>query len=396
VHLNAIYSSLNELKQEALTLSDLLLLLNQLSIYELDPFVPESISSPRNQKLEKIKSDAAELLEKLLRDICVKFNQLWSDDLKTLDSCYLQLYACFLSGESKALFDLLVRVNYEVDRELILTFDKTEPTPILSVIVKMYSNQDHMWRKLFLYCYTEKKLLLKTLLDECLSLIAASRFDNLATLFTVKEFLSAKPLVLVLGFSKVQNTQSARKMISVLCSSAEKGSLIDKIGCFLKTHLDFMTWFEQIKPEARKKDMSFGELTKLLQKQLPLNIISQYVDLADMDAAEVTKILRNTLVDTDTCQATARWVRFVDEENEKISEVQEACLAVYNGFYCINEVQESILYCCMHINHKLYSRDGGKRQNSTTSLRSNSAVESEIKQKLTNLEQLKRDYATKV
>ncbi len=47
-------------------------------------------------------------------------------------------------------------------------------------------------------------------------------------------------------------------------------------------------------------------------------------------------------------------MRFVDEINEKISLVQDACLHVYNGFYCINKTVEAIIYCCENINKKIY------------------------------------------
>ena len=38
-------------------------------------------------------------------------------------------------------------------------------------------------------------------------------------------------------------------------------------------------------------------MIKLLHKQLPLNIVSQYVELNNIDNKEMTKILRNTLTD---------------------------------------------------------------------------------------------------
>ena len=48
-------------------------------------------------------------------------------------------------------------------------------------------------------------------------------------------------------------------------------------------------------------------------------------------------------------------MRFVDEVNEKISLIQESCLAIYNGFYCINEVLNTILFCTENLNRKFYS-----------------------------------------
>ena len=49
--------------------------------------------------------------------------------------------------------------------------------------------------------------------------------------------------------------------------------------------------------EHRKKAISFNDLIKLLHRQLPINIISQYLDITKLDNAEMTKILRNTLTD---------------------------------------------------------------------------------------------------
>lgn len=313
MHLNALYNSLNELKLESVSsLDDLLLLLNHLSIYDLQPCIPDpNITSPRKLKQERIRTEANQSIETLLRDICIKFNQLWQHDLKTLDSSYLQLYSCFLGDTCQPLFDMLVKVNYEVDSKQILNCSDANKQVLLAIIKKYGNsdlNEDYMWRKLFLYCYMEKKLLLQTLLDECLTLIVKGYFDSLAIIFNVKAFVNLKPLVLVIGFSKVVDIEAARKLIGTLCLNNEKGSLIDRMGSFLKTHLDFIAWFEQIKPENRKKDVGFGDLVKMLHKHLPLNIISQYVEIGEIDNAELTKILRNTLIDKgnrffliDTC-----------------------------------------------------------------------------------------------
>lgn len=50
--------------------------------------------------------------------------------------------------------------------------------------------------------------------------------------------------------------------------------------------------------ENRKKDINFNDLIKLLHKKLPLNIISQYIDINTLNNSQMTKILRNTLTDT--------------------------------------------------------------------------------------------------
>lgn len=70
----------------------------------------------------------------------------------------------------------------------------------------------------------------------------------------------------------------------------------------------------------------------------------------------MTKMLRNTLTDKANGHKT-KWVRFVDEVNEKISQIQETCLATFNGFFCLNEILNSILYCCENLNRKLYTNN---------------------------------------
>ena len=66
-------------------------------------------------------------------------------------------------------------------------------------------------------------------------------------ILNVKEFLNVRPLILLVGVSKVQDLQSAKKFISLICLNCDKDSLTDKIGNLLKTHLDFIAWFVQLK-----------------------------------------------------------------------------------------------------------------------------------------------------
>ena len=47
----------------------------------------------------------------------------------------------------------------------------------------------------------------------------------------------------------------------------------------------------------------------------------------------------------------------MDEVNEKISLVQENCLAIYDSYYCLTEIINAIIYCCDHLNKKLYYKD---------------------------------------
>lgn len=69
-------------------------------------------------------------------------------------------------------------------------------------------------------------------------------------------------------------------------------------------------------------------------------------------------------------------MRFVDEVNEKISQVQEQCLAIYNGFYCLNQILSCVLYCCENLNRKFYSNIQNPSKNSVYQL--NSMVKSHL------------------
>jgi hypothetical protein len=50
--------------------------------------------------------------------------------------------------------------------------------------------------------------------------------------------------------------------------------------------------------ENRKKEVNFSDLMKSMHKQLPLNIISQFVNINKIEYDEMTKILKTTLTDT--------------------------------------------------------------------------------------------------
>ncbi len=175
--MNAAYAVLNSLKTDT-KIGDLLGILNSLTIYEIGDKPPSTVLSPHIQispnklKLAKIKQDTRASLESLLRHVCRKFNDLWWKNYDSLDQVYRSLYSTFLSGDSSnnELFDLLCQVSYQVDSQLIVDSTYKDTTCPLLSIVKMYSCssepacQEHMWRRLFLFCCMEKKLLLKSLI----------------------------------------------------------------------------------------------------------------------------------------------------------------------------------------------------------------------------------------
>ncbi len=100
----------------------------------------------------------------------------------------------------------------------------------------------------------------------------------------------------------------------------------------------------------------------------------------------------------------------MDEVNEKISQIQETSLAIYNGFYCINEIVNSILYCCEYLNRKLYSTNtSGSFSSQTTEIgQTSSSLSSSSTQhlaasantpkltKMNSMERMQTDYTKNV
>lgn len=161
---------MNSLKPDS-TIEDLCNLLKTLTIYVI--YTPKcdstANSSPRKLKFCRVKNDTLSSFEKLLNDVCTKLNSFWSKDLSKLDNAYRDLYVCFLSENGQGLFNILLEVNYKIDSQLIIgSTYKDDEYPILSVI-KYYGTSEiipagYMWKSLFLFCYMEKKLLLKALI----------------------------------------------------------------------------------------------------------------------------------------------------------------------------------------------------------------------------------------
>lgn len=78
----------------------------------------------------------------------------------------------------------------------------------------------------------------------------------------------------------------------------------------------------------------------------------------------------------------------MDEVNEKVSLIQQSCLAIYNGFYCLNETLNTILYCCENINSRIYSTTSTQ---SSTSLSSKDKLKQEIKKDKSATEMVPND-----
>jgi hypothetical protein len=79
-----------------------------------------------------------------------------------------------------------------------------------------------------------------------LILIENNSFDDLSIILNIKEFTNLRPLLLLLGITKVKDMQAARKFISILCINTDKNSITDKLGNLFKTHFDFFNWLQTV------------------------------------------------------------------------------------------------------------------------------------------------------
>ena len=136
-------------------------------------------------RVENIRYESVALLQRCFREICFKFNGIWPGSFEELEENFRLVYACFLfdSGESingetsstssenvanVDLLELFTKIHYEVDRQVTISSTYNDDAlPILSLIKQYAScaNKDlHLWRRFFLYCYIENKVLLKSII----------------------------------------------------------------------------------------------------------------------------------------------------------------------------------------------------------------------------------------
>lgn len=157
VNLAAVNKCVDNLSSSTMdTLCDLL---NLLLVYEFR--IGDDL------ELENKKYESIALIQRSFKEICTKFNQLWSNEPGKLEENYRRVYVSLLDEESEHKTDLLnlfCKTNYQIERvQLITSTFNDDSLPILSMI-KKYSNGPYLWHRLFLFCYYEKKILLKCLI----------------------------------------------------------------------------------------------------------------------------------------------------------------------------------------------------------------------------------------
>lgn len=195
VHLSAINKVLDDLdySYEESATSNLLTaknpfntlcqLLNTLCIYKLD-----FLSSPSNKK-ENLKCESLALIQRCFKDICYKMSSLWQDDLTQLDTHFRSIYSSLLfdlddeNVDRINLLNMFIKIHYEIERQITMAnMHDDELFPVMSLI-KQYSAMSKsdpscVWRRLFMFCFMENKILLKSIIVSNISFLFNLKFHK--------------------------------------------------------------------------------------------------------------------------------------------------------------------------------------------------------------------------
>ncbi|RNA16342.1 zinc finger FYVE domain-containing 26-like [Brachionus plicatilis] len=215
-HLKLLSESLNTFESNVIkakdtlneSTSDIFSLINLLLVYQK----LNSLTFNSNRKFELIA-----MTQRFFRNTCFKLREIFSENLQHLELNITKVQLALLDRyKSSPLLELFTKINYEIDRQAIISKSfNDESLVVLSIIKHSLSNKKTdsiLWKKLFLFTLVEKRCL---------------------------------PIILLIGISRVKDINSAKKLVNILSSNNSKETLVDQIGNFLKTHLDFVNWFFQ-------------------------------------------------------------------------------------------------------------------------------------------------------
>ena len=126
------------------------------------------------------------LVQRCFKEICFRFNAIWAHNLDELEEAFYDLYSRLLFDfednssnnneenattttvkESINIAYLFSKIHYEVEKQITIIETFQDESLIVLSIIKRYTSsarKDFLWRRLFLYCYCENKLLLNEFL----------------------------------------------------------------------------------------------------------------------------------------------------------------------------------------------------------------------------------------
>ncbi len=177
IHLSAINQVLDDLEysyeensSSKRSFDMLCQLLNSLCIYKLD-----FVESGTNKK-ENLKCESLALVQRCFKDICYKMTSLWQDDSSRMEARFRSVYSSLLfdlndeNVDRINLLNMFIKIHYEIERQITMSnMHDDELFPVMS-LVKQYatmsskSDSSFVWRRLFMFCFMENKILLKSII----------------------------------------------------------------------------------------------------------------------------------------------------------------------------------------------------------------------------------------
>lgn len=189
VHLAAINNVLDKLDSNSVQdetksspMNILYKLLHYLSLYNFNLGLQNDSNNKSSSKLDNLTQESLALLQRSFKELCNKLYIIFGNNFEKLEQIFCKIYSCFVydlesedeinkldtNSSMSNLLNIFSKIHYETDHHLIVsnTFNDFN-FPILSMI-KMFSNQNNnnyiLWRKFFIFCYMEKKILLRAVI----------------------------------------------------------------------------------------------------------------------------------------------------------------------------------------------------------------------------------------
>ncbi|XP_076441937.1 uncharacterized protein LOC143280973 isoform X2 [Babylonia areolata] len=219
------------------------------------------------------------------------------------------------------------------------------------------------WQRFFVACLKWNKHCLGLILETCISLVTAERFETVGQFLSAPELQRLKPVVLLACWTYCHSSDSARRLLDTLWTSVG----VDvhpalSAGCKkLAYQLSLIKWcMERARPllessESVSSQPSHGDrATRLLhglETHSVLYVLHQSTQLAALNSQEVLHLLQNVARGGgDGEKKKPKSVHFQDdsqshESKEPITAEQEHDICIYRSYCAIKCVMDAMVFC---------------------------------------------------
>lgn len=223
-------------------------------------------------------------------------------------------------------------------------------------------DRDACWQRYFSASLRWNKHFLGLIMETCVSLVMAERFETLGKFLEPPDLRQLKPVVLLSGWTFCRSSSSARRLLDTLWSPAT--SLAHPAlaaGCNrLAYQLSLIKWcVERARPLLENLDLPTSpathddRATRLLhglETHSVLFVLHRSTRLAALDSQEVLQLLQNVARGNAGMEKRPKTVRFQDdrqhhEATEPVSTEQEHDICIYRSYCAVKNIMEAILFC---------------------------------------------------